>query len=108
MPVCNEDVGGLTSKPHEPKIEIMSAIEDIRQVLQDFIAPELRAMNTRLDAIESRFDTRLGAVDQRIDSVITIMNTRFDSLSKEVAQIKDMLDIDRRLTRLESKQSVAQ
>jgi len=97
----------------------MSAIEDIRQVLQDFIAPELRAMNTRLDSIESRFDirlgaienrldTRLGAVDQRVDSVITIMNTRFDSLSKEVAQIKDMLEIDRRLTRLESKQSVAQ
>ena len=71
-----------------PKMGTMSAIEDIRQVLQDFIAPELRAMNTRLDSIESRFDTRLGAVDQRIDAVITIMNTRFDSLSKEVSQVK--------------------
>jgi uncharacterized protein YicC (UPF0701 family) len=97
----------------------MSAIEDVRQVLQDFIAPELRAMNTRLDSIKSRFDTRLdaienrldtrlGAADRRIDAVITIMNTRFDSLSTEVGQIKDMLDIDRRLTRLESKQSVTQ
>jgi len=44
-------------------------------------------------------------MDQRFDDLITIMDTRFGSLSKDVAQVKDMLDIDRRLTRLESKQS---
>ena len=108
MPVCGKRACGLTVRSYEPKIETMSAIEDVRQVLQDFIAPELRAMNTRLDSIKSRFDTRLDAIENRIDAVITIMNTRFDSLSKEVGQIKDMLDIDRRLTRLESKQSVTQ
>ena len=101
----------------------MSVVEDVRQVLQDFIAPELRAVNTRLDAIESRLSAyldamsarsdgrfnainiRLDAMDQRFDDLITIMDTRFGSLSKDVAQVKDMLDIDRRLTRLESKQS---
>ena len=101
----------------------MSVVEDVRQVLQDFIAPELRAVNTRLDAIESRLSAnldamsarsdgrfnainiRLDAIDQRFDDFITIMDTRFGSLSKDVAQVKDMLDIDRRLTRLESKQS---
>jgi hypothetical protein len=90
----------------------MIAVEDVRQVLQDFIAPELRAMNTRLDAIEGRLsvkldaiDRRFEAVDQRFEDMITIMNTRFDSLSKEVGQVREMLDIDRRLTRLESKQS---
>jgi hypothetical protein len=72
----------------------MSVVEDVRQVLQDFIAPELRAVNTRLDAI-----------DQRFDDMITIVNTRFDSLSKEIGQVREMLDIDRLLTRLESKQS---
>jgi hypothetical protein len=71
----------------------MSAIEDMRQLLQDFIAPELRAISTRLDAI-----------DQRFEAMTTIMNTRFDSLSKEISNVKDMLEIDRRLTRLESKQ----
>jgi hypothetical protein len=137
----------------------MSVVEDVRQVLQDFIAPELRAFNARLDAMESRFDAKLDAIgarsegrfnaidsrldliegrfsanldaasgrsegrfdaidsrfsavqqhfdgiDQRFDDLITIMNTRFDSLGKDVAQLKDMLEIDRRLTRLESKQS---
>jgi tetrahydromethanopterin S-methyltransferase subunit G len=101
----------------------MSVVEDVRQVLQDFIAPELRAVNTRLDAIESRLSAnldamsarsdgkfnainiRLDAMDQRFDDLITIMDTRLGSLGKDVAQVKDMLDIDRRLTRLESKQS---
>ncbi len=101
----------------------MSVVEDVRQVLQDFVAPELRAVNTRLDAMESRFNTRLDAIesrastnleavksrfdaiDQRFDDMITIMNTRFDSLGKDVAQVREMLDIDRCLTRLESRQS---
>lgn len=72
----------------------MSVVEDVRQVLQDFVAPELRAVNTRLDAM-----------DQRFDDMIAIMNARFDSLSKDIGQVREMLDIDRRLTRLESKQS---
>jgi len=101
----------------------MSVVEDVREVLQDFIAPELRAFNVRLDAMESRFDAkldaingrsegrfdavniRLDAIDQRFDDMLTIMDTRFESLSKDIGQVKNMLDIDRRLTRLESKQS---
>jgi len=101
----------------------MSVVEDVRQVLQDFIAPELRAFNARLDAMGGRFDakldsfdarsevrfdainTRLDAIDQRFNDMLTIMDTRFDSVSREIGQVRDMLDIDRRLTRLESKQS---
>jgi len=79
----------------------MSVVEDVRQMLQDFIAPELRAINARLDSIDRRFQS----VDQRFEDILTIMDTRFASLSKDVAQVKDMLDIDRRLTRLESKQA---
>lgn len=83
----------------------MSAIEDIRQVLQDFIAPELRAITTRLDAIEQQFRLRLDAVDQRFDGLIALTNARFESISREIAQVRDLLEIDRRLTKLESKQS---
>ena len=86
----------------------MGTVEDIRQVLQDFLAPELRAINARLDAIDRRFQ----AVDQRFDDMMTVMNSRFeivnarfDSVAKDIAQVKDMLEIDRRLARLESKQS---
>ena len=101
----------------------MSVVEDVRQALQDFIAPELRAFRARLDAMEGRFDAKLDAIngrsegrfdavnirrdaiDQRFDDMLTIMDTRFGSLGKDVAQVRDRLDIDRRLTKLESKQS---
>ncbi len=79
----------------------MSAIDDVRQALQDFIAPELRAITTRLSAMDQRFDGLTTVLNARFDSV----NTRLDSLSKEIGQVKDLLDFDRRLTRLESKQS---
>jgi len=90
----------------------MSVIEDVRQVFQDFLAPELRAITTRLDAIDQRFvdittvmNARSNALDQRIADLAAIMNTRFDSVSKEIAQVRELLEIDRRLSRLESKQS---
>jgi hypothetical protein len=72
----------------------MSVVEDIRQVLQDFIAPELRAITTRLDAI-----------DQRIQDQSVLINVRFESLAKDISQVKDLLEIDRRLTKLETRQA---
>jgi len=32
--------------------ENMSVVEDVRKVLQDFLAPELRSIGTRMDALE--------------------------------------------------------
>ena len=72
----------------------MSVVEDIRQVLQDFIAPELRAITTRLDA-----------TDQRIQDQSVLINVRFESLAKDISQVKDLLEIDRRLTKLETRQA---
>jgi len=42
-------------------------VEDLRKTPQDFLAPELRAVNARLDAIDSRFQ----AVNDRFDAVDT-------------------------------------
>lgn len=35
----------------------MSVVEDFRKVVQDFIAPELRAISARLDAINIRLES---------------------------------------------------
>ncbi len=97
----------------------MSTIEDIRQVLQDFTAPELRAISARIDSIEQRFDSRLEAIegrftaiDQRFEYLTATLNAQFDStntriesLGKDISQVRELLDFDRRLTRLEAKQS---
>jgi len=78
----------------------MSVAEDVRQVLQDFLAPELRAVSARLDSIEKVMDARFAAVDVKFDS----MDVKFDSLRTQIQGISDKLDIDRRLIALESKQ----
>jgi hypothetical protein len=72
----------------------MGTVEDIRKVIQDFLAPELRAMTTELSAIRQIMDSRFDAVD-----------TKFKSLSGEISQVKELLDLDRRLAKLESKQA---
>jgi hypothetical protein len=46
----------------------MSVIEDSGNLLQDFLAPELRELTARIDALEERIDTRLKGVDTRFDS----------------------------------------
>ena len=70
----------------------MGTVEDIRQALQDFIAPELRALTACIEAMDEKIELRFNAVD-----------IKFQSLRTEIAQVKELLDLDRRLARLESK-----
>jgi hypothetical protein len=70
----------------------MGTVEGIRQALQDFIAPELRALTARIEAMDEKIDLRFNSVD-----------IKFQSLRTEIAQVKELLDLDRRLARLESK-----
>jgi hypothetical protein len=71
----------------------MSVVEDVRQVLQDLLAPELRAVSARLDSLEKIMEARFESVD-----------VKFDALRTQIQGISDKLDIDRRLIALESKQ----
>ncbi len=71
----------------------MGAIGDTRKVLQDFLAPELRAIAARLDALEKRFD----GVDHRFDR----MDTMFDKADQRTDKVeqkleKGLIDLDRR------------
>ncbi len=50
----------------------MSVVEDMRKVLPDFLAPELRAVHAgfkavdaRLDAIEVKLDSRCGGIEEK-------------------------------------------
>jgi hypothetical protein len=79
----------------------MCTIDEIRQVFQEVLGPELRAINARLDSIDRRFPF----FDQRFKASMTISNAGHDSAIKDVAHARYMLKIDRRLARLESKQS---
>jgi len=96
------------------KIRGMSTVDDVRKAIQDFLAPELRTISARLDGLErvmdakfASVDVKLNAVDERISALDIKIGVKLDSLSKQIQGIDEKLDIDRRLTRLETRQSPA-
>jgi hypothetical protein len=62
----------------------MAVVEDVRQVLQDFLAPELREIKQQLKR-----------VDEKIDDLKELMEVRFTAL-------EDKLDLHARLTKVET------
>jgi tetrahydromethanopterin S-methyltransferase subunit G len=93
----------------------MGFIEEGRQLIQDFVTPEIRAIDARLTALEKRVESFEVKVDKRFDSI----DKRFDSIETKMernqAQVLDTLHrmenytvVMERLARLESKiQNVA-
>jgi len=86
--------------------------------MQDFLAPELRGISARLDALEQRFgvvDRRFDAVehrferiDQKLDDVERRAEKRHDEVLGAIARMSDYSSILERLARLESLQRPAQ
>jgi len=90
----------------------MGFIEEGRQLIQDFVTPEIRSLDARLTAVEKRLESLEVKTDKRFDSV----DRRFDSLESKIernqAQVLDTLhrmeNYSHVLERLESKaQNVA-
>jgi hypothetical protein len=83
----------------------MSVVEDSRKVLQDFVAPELRAISVRLDVLEKRFEERFQLSEKRFDERFQHLEKRFDekleASEKRLGQRIDFLD--KRLDGLEQK-----
>jgi predicted nuclease with TOPRIM domain len=87
---------------------IMGVAEDVRSAVQDFVAPELRELRARIDALEEqqkqfradvdkRFDTvdkRFDAVDGRFDKV----DARFEKLEDKLSDMRDELITEIRRT----------
>jgi len=66
----------------------MSMVEDVRQVLQDFLAPELRAISARLDAIEKVMEARFKEVDSRFKEV----DSRFNEVTIRIQALQETVD----------------
>ena len=97
----------------------MGMIEEGRQLIQDFVTPEIRLIDARLTTLEKRVESFEAKVDKRFDLFETAVDKRFDSLEGKIehnqAQVLDTLCrmenytlVMERLARLESKiQNVA-
>ncbi len=58
----------------------MSVAEELRQVLQDFLAPELREIKAHLDSIDKRFDNQ----DKRLDTIEKGYDVRYQALAQRL------------------------
>ncbi len=88
----------------------MSVIEDARKVMQDLIAPELRALSVRLDAVEKQLeviDKKFGDVERRADQrhqeLMHHMDQRIDDLGFLLRKSMEVKEIVERVAALEDK-----
>ncbi len=90
----------------------MSLIEDIRKVIQDLVAPEIRAVSTRLDAKDKvdlarheELVSKIQLVDQKVEYLVQDAISRINSteqrLQAKFDSLISTLEIDKRLSRLE-------
>ena len=82
----------------------MSALDDLRKLFQDLIAPELRAVVTRIDSLEKRLNERIGALDRRLDDNLKAINLRVETLERHTGErfsdLGNRLDADHSRTML--------
>jgi hypothetical protein len=64
----------------------MGAIDDTRKVLQDFLAPEMREIRARLEALEKRFD----GLDHKLDDVDRRAEKRHDIVMQALTDYTDV------------------
>jgi hypothetical protein len=79
----------------------MSVVDDLRKLLQDMIAPELRALSVKIDHLDRRVDS----IEKQIAELRGEMRAQTDSLRAEmrtgVEYLATHLRLDQRLGRLE-------
>jgi uncharacterized protein YqfA (UPF0365 family) len=93
----------------------MSVVEDVRKVLQDFLAPELRALTARMDAADKIADARYQEIKANAEARHQEVKANAEALRQEVMSfrqevmvrfdsLKDSLELDKRVEKLESRQ----
>jgi uncharacterized protein involved in exopolysaccharide biosynthesis len=56
----------------------MSVVEDVRNVLQDFLTPELRELKARIEAVEKQVQKFAGAMHEQFQQAEHRTDDRFD------------------------------
>jgi len=74
-------------------------IEDLRKVIQDFVAPDLKALGARVDGLEKTMNARFDAVNARFDAVDATMaanyvavDARFDAVHRGIDVLEKRME----------------
>jgi uncharacterized protein YqgV (UPF0045/DUF77 family) len=85
----------------------MSEIAEIRRIFQDLIAPDMKSIRTELKASETLAEARYQTVLAKLEVLEAKMKTAEVSNSARFDEIAKALDIEKRLERVEARQSTA-
>ncbi len=74
----------------------MGAVEETRKMIQDLLAPELRALIVRVDALEKQFGLQIMASEERTGARIDALGARLsateDRMDARVSAAEERLD----------------
>jgi hypothetical protein len=59
-------------------------VQSVRQLLQDFIAPELRELKSDVKRIDSKIDLKTANLEAKIDSETSRLEDKIDSESRQL------------------------
>jgi hypothetical protein len=62
----------------------MSAVEDVRQAIQDFVAPDPQALKSELKSVDERSKLRDGALSTKIGNLDDKSKLRDDGLAAKI------------------------
>jgi uncharacterized protein (UPF0335 family) len=99
----------------------MGVVEDVRSVLQDFLAPQLGELRVRIDALENqqkefRSDVkeqfgevkgRFNSLDARFEKLETKLADRHEEVIAEIRRAATIHDLTARVARLEAERRPA-
>jgi len=82
----------------------MGAIEDVRKVIQDLVAPELKSLQVTIkgvdeaskhrdEALSAKIDSRFGALSETIKNVDEASKLRDEALSVKIDNLSEKMDL---------------
>ena len=69
----------------------MSVYEEVKQALQDIVAPELKALQVEIRRLDEKTDSLDGKLSTRMDSLDKSLNARMDSLDYKIDALDEKL-----------------
>ena len=81
----------------------MSVVEDVRNVSQDFLTPELRELKARLDAVERQVQNLDGAMQDQFQQVERRAQQRHEDMMFVLRQGLEVRSLAERLAAIEEK-----
>ena len=70
----------------------MGAIEDVRKVIQDLVAPELKSLQAQMKGVNDTSKLRDEALSAKVDSIDAASKLRDEALSAKIDNLSDKMD----------------